>query len=337
MRSFRTPTVILALSMLLFGFGLGHSLALPLGARATAVWVAHVGPAGAPGPVYLPTVFRSGLPPVWPPTAGASWLEWVNYYRALALLPPVSENAAFTTGAQNHAHYMLVNNVVEPFELSVARQGYTAAGAAAAVNSLLLGSGSAATTDAQALAFWMQGPFHALGILDPALQQTGFGSERDPGGALLQMTAALNVISGLDPTRVPAGLYPVQWPSDGMTVYLNSYTQGTDAPEPLTSCPGFLSPTGLPISLQLGNGNLTTVNVSASALWDGTNFLDHCIFTENTYLNPDSILQTRGRALLGMRDAIVLIPRYPLTAGAVYTVSLTANQQSYRWAFTVGQ
>ena len=333
MRSLQIRMAILALGMLFLGARVGNGVAAALDSDNDSA--AHVGPAAA-RPIYLPLIYRWGHPPVWPPAPGSTWLEFVNYYRALAFLPPVSEDPALTDGTRKHAHYMILNNVVEPFELSVGRQGYTPEGGVAGANSLLLGSTTSATTDEQALAYWMQGPFHALGILDPALQRTGFGSERNPGGALIRMAAALNVISGLDQSAVPDGTYPVMWPYDGMTVYLRTYTQGTDSPEPLTGCPGYLSPTGLPIVIQMGNGSLSTVSVSSSTLMQDTAPVESCVFTENTYLNPDSNLQARGRAVLGARDAVILIPRYPLVAGAKYTVSITANGQFLEWSFTVG-
>jgi hypothetical protein len=334
MRLYRKPIVILALGMLILGAALGSRVAAALSSGAGPA--SHVGVAVGSGPIYLPVIFKSGRGPVWPPTAGASWLAFVNYYRGLAQLPAVAEDPALTNGAQKHAHYMILNNVVEPMELLSDRLGYTSEGAAAAANSLLLGSTTSATTDEQALAYWMQGPFHALGILDPALQRTGFGSDRNSGGAIIQMATALNIVSGLNPNSVSVDTYPVMWPSDGMTVYLRTYTQGTDAPEPLTSCPGYLSPTGLPLLLQIGNGSLSTVSVTSSTLRLGATPVEHCVFTENTYINYDSALQTGGRAVLGTRDAIVLIPRYPLTGGATYAVSVTANGRVYQWSFMVG-
>jgi hypothetical protein len=333
MRSVKTPTVILALGMLLLGARLGNGVALALDPAAGPV--AKVGLAAMQRRAYLPVIFRIPRPPVWRPAPGSTWLEFVNYYRALASLPPVTEDPALTYGAQQHAHYMILNNVIEPFEVSIGRQGYTPEGAAAAANSLLLGSTTSATTDEQVLAYWMQGPFHALGVLDPALRRTGFGSERNPGGAIIRTAAALDIVSGLDQSAVPPP-YPVLWPDYGMTVSLRSYTQGTDSPEPLTSCPGYLSPTGLPLLIQLGDGSLPAVSVTSSNILQGTTPVEHCIFTEYTYTNPDSILQARGRAVLGARDAIVLIPRYPLVAGATYTVSVTANGLSYQWSFTAG-
>ena len=334
MRSVKTPTLILALGMLLLGEWLGNGVAAALGAGANPE--AKVGPAAARRLTFLPAIFRASHPPVYRPAPGSTWLEFVNYYRALAYLPPVTEDPALTGGAQKHAHYMILNNVIEPFEISIGRQGYTPEGATAAAGSLLLGSTTSVTTDEQALVYWMQGPFHALGILDPALQRTGFGSERNPGGALIRMAAALDIVSGLDPRSTPTDLYPVMWPSDGITVPLRSYTQGTDAPEPLTSCPGYLSPTGLPVLIQVGDGGLPAVSVTSSAILQGATPVEYCIFTENTYTNPDSEMQVRGRAVLGARDAVVLIPRYPLVAGATYTVAITANGQFLQWSFTAG-
>ncbi len=334
MRSVNTPTMILAVAMLLLGARLGNGVAVALDPGGGPA--AKVGPAAMQPRAYLPAIFRIARPPVWPPAPGSIWLEFVNYYRALASLPPVAEDPALTDGARKHAQYMILNNVIEPFEVSIDRQGYTPEGAAAATKSLLLGSTTSATTDEQALAYWMQGPFHALGILDPALQRTGFGSDRNPGGAIIRMAAALDIVSGLDQSAVLPGTYPVFWPDNGMTISLRSYTQGTDSPEPLTSCPGYLSPTGLPILVQVGDGSLPAVNVTSSQILQGAAPVEHCVFTESTYTNFDSNMQTRGRAVLGVRDAVVLIPRYPLVAGVKYTVSITINGQFYRWAFTAG-
>ena len=335
MRAYHSLTVILALGMLCLGAGVGRSVAAVVGAGERRAAVAHVVPAAVSVQAYFPLISKSIPPTVSAPGAGAGWLAWVNYYRALAYLPPLAEDAALTDGAQKHAHYMVLNSVVEPFEVSLGRQGYTAPGAVAAANSLLLGSTTDTTTDAQALAVWMQGPFHALGVLDPALRRTGFGSDRNAGSATIKMAAALDVLSGLDPAHQAEWRYPIQWPADGVTVPLNAYTQGTDAPEPLTSCPGYLSPAGLPILVQLGTGSLPTVTVTSSALRLGATVLEHCVFTENTYTNPDSDMQARGRALLAARDAIVIIPRYPLVAGASYWVSVTVNRQTIRWTFSV--
>ncbi len=88
------------------------------------------------------------------------------------------------------------------------------------------------------------------------------------------------------------------------------------------------------IILQIGSGNLTP-SVTAHSFTQGTTPLEHCVFDETNYTNPDSSTQSTGRSILNSRDAIVLIPRAPLTAGATYTVSITTNGQTYLWSFGV--
>jgi hypothetical protein len=177
----------------------------------------------------------------------------------------------------------------------------------------------------------MQGPFHAVGIIDARLQQVGFGSYREADGGW-QMAAALDVLRGLG--SVPSSVvFPVKWPSDGMTAPLHSYSGG-EYPDPLKSC-GYSVPSGLPIILQLGSGSITP-NVTAHSLLQGSTPLEHCVFDETNYTHAtDPSAQSLGRAVLDARDAIVLIPRQSLSAGSSYTVSITTNGRTYTWTFTV--
>jgi uncharacterized protein YkwD len=280
-----------------------------------------------PGVVIVP------IGSVTPPPSGANWLAYVNYYRALAGLPALPEDMTLSDGDKKHAHYMVGTNNSTSYESMLYPTYYTPEGDQAARKSNLFASSSPGIPDDQAIAAWMQGPFHALGILDPALQRTGFGSDHDSAG-WIQSAAALDIISGLDENRIPANIFPVAWPGNGATVYLRTYSFGADSPEPLTSCPSnYPTTTGLPIILQIGSGSLATVDVTASSLKRGSTVLDNCLFTENTYTNPDSSLQATGRAILGARDAIVLVPKDPLLAGADYTVSVKANGLTYTWSF----
>jgi hypothetical protein len=66
----------------------------------------------------------------------------------------------------------------------------------------------------------------------------------------------------------------------------------------------------------------------------GSTSLAHCIFSESNYTNSIASLQSLGRALLNASDAIVLIPKAPLSAGP-YTASITANGQTTTWTFAV--
>ncbi|HLF24749.1 MAG TPA: CAP domain-containing protein [Anaerolineae bacterium] len=284
--------------------------------------------AGLTPRAYLPYI-SAAEESVTPPPPG-DWLAYVNYQRALAELPAVTENPTWSDGDQKHAKYMVKNDFIGHDE-DPGQPFYTPEGQLAAQNSNVMVSSNTGITDNEAIDLWMEGPFHAVGVIDPALLQAGFGSYREADGGW-QMAAALDVLRGLG--SIPASVtFPIKWPSDGMTTLQRAYG-GSELPDPLTGCPGYTAPSGLPIILQIGPGNLTP-NVAAHSFTQGATPLEHCVFDETSYANPDGSLQSLGRAILGSRDAIVLIPRAPLAMGATYTVSITANGQTYTWSFTV--
>ena len=262
--------------------------------------------------------------------AGPSWLERVNFYRATASLPPVVEDPALSGGVRQHARYMVMNSAIKHSENRLAA-GATPEGAAAAAVSNLAGSLRSDERDSWAVDLWMQAPFHAIGILDPALAQVGFGIHHAQTGQI--MTAAgLDVIRGRR-TVPPGVMYPIVWPANGATVPLVSHT--AEYPSPLTSCPGFAAPTGLPLIVQLGPGKAVP-RVTGSWIAEGEELLEHCVFDESTYRNGDAVQQRLGRRILGSRDAIVLIPRQPLHSGRTYRAVVEVNGKLIDWTFNVG-
>jgi len=282
--------------------------------------------AGAASPTitihfYFPLVARS--------LTSGNWLGYVNYYRTMASLPLLLEDSTLSEAGWLHARYIVKNDVLGHSE-DPQNPWYTPEGAAAAQSSNLSASYNAGSSDESAVDVWMQAPFHAIGILDPALHHTGFGSYREADGGL-QMGAALDVIRGLG--EVPASVgFPIQWPADGETVPISLHWG--ESPNPLTSCPGYTAPAGLPILLQVGPGGLVP-DVTSTSFTQSSTALEHCTFDETSYANPDSSLQSLGRSILATRDAIVLIPRAPLMPGTTYTVSVTVDGQNYVWSFTV--
>ncbi len=325
---------LLALALLLAGL-----LALSLVPAPTGRAAAPAQPLGTPSPqAYLPMVYQPPTPtptvtppPVTPPSSG-DWRTYLGYYRAAARLPGLSENTGWSAGAANHARYMVKNQSAASSE-TPGNPWYTGEGAAAGPNSLLQLQGNINLTDRQALDQWMQWPFHALDILDPALGSTGFGSFRENAGSF-DMAAVLDVRRGLG--AIPGGVvYPLKWPDHNTTVYLTRY-DGFEQPDPLTSCPGFGlgGGSGLPIILQIGPGNQVP-DVSAHSFKRGLTVLEHCVFDETNYTNSNPTFQALGRASLAARDAIVLIPKLALAAGNSYTVSITANGQTTTWTFSV--
>jgi uncharacterized protein YkwD len=275
--------------------------------------------------IYLPLIIGAGVTP----TPANDWLSYLNKLRGLANLPGVSENATYSDGDSKHAKYMVKNDVIAHNE-DPSKPFYTAEGNAAANKSNVMVSGATQTTDSETLDMWMTGPFHGVGLIDPRLAQSGYGSYREADGGW-QMGAALDVLRGL--ASLPAGVtFPIKWPADGKTSWLATY-DGNESPDPLTACPGYTAPTGAPIYLQLGTGSITP-NVTNATLTNNGASLPICVYTEATYTNPDSAQQSLGRSVLGSRDAIIMIPQAPLNPGG-YTVSITTNGTTYTWSFNI--
>ncbi len=272
--------------------------------------------------------------PVWGFVTEAApspaWLSHVNGYRTLAGLPLVAENPTWSDGCWKHARYMVKNDYVGHWE-DPGNPWYTPEGAEAAGHSNVAVSSFVDRSDQSAIDWWMQAPFHAVAIVDPELLWVGYGSYREADGGW-QMGAALDVSRGRIGSP-PSSTFPLYWPSPGMDMPLVAFSGG-EYPDPLTSCPGYGPPTGPAILLQLGPGDLTPA-VGAHSFSQGGQPLDHCVFDETSYVHPNPSEQNTGRVILDSRDAVVLLPRQPLSPGLAYTVSLTVDGQTYTWTFTV--
>jgi hypothetical protein len=121
------------------------------------------------------------------------------------------------------------------------------------------------------------------------------------------------------------------FPGDGTQTWIVRFSL-YEWPESLASCPGYRQPSGPPIILQLGPGNVD-VRTSGYSLRKGEHPVPVCAYDENSYRHDNAYQQQTGRTVLDERDAIVLIPYSPLEVGSTYTVEVVANGQSYRWSF----
>ena len=306
---------------------------------------------------------RPTTPPV-PAGPQPGWLKRVNYYRAMAKLPPIVEDPALSKGDLAHATY-LVKNFGDKIEHGGSigaemhtedptKPGFTPLGLEAGKSSVVdvyYTSGNAAagarnSSDPDEWAAdrapgspewsidgWMSIPFHRAPILNPRLERAGFGIFCESGVC----SAGLNLPDGSQ-HHMPRGTMttPIEFPPDGSTITMRSFAN--EWPDPLTSCPGYEPPSGLAITLQLGADmdthlsgySLKRVNTDGSSV-----ALDVCGFDSISYSNPDGYSQQLGRGVMKNDGIVVLIPRSPLAKGAKYAVSMTANDKKYDWTFAI--
>ncbi len=254
------------------------------------------------------------------PAAAGPWLDRLNDWRAALGLSALTENATWSQGDYNHALYMVKNDLVTHYE-TLGVPYYTAAGDMAAKSGNLVVNSTTSMTDPQAIDWWMGAPFHSMGLMDPRLASTGFGSYRQVKSGW-QMAAAVDTSRG---NPFTGGRYPVFFPGDGSTEPLTTYS-GNEFPNPLQACSGYTMPAGLPLYVQIGGNVATTAGATHSLTADGVP-VEHCV------------IDSRNAALgsyLKMRGAVIVVPKAPLRTGANYVVTLTVNGAPYTWSFTVG-
>lgn len=268
--------------------------------------------------------------PVLATTSNANqpgWLARLNALRSLARLPGVSEDAGLDSGALDHARYMVMTGTVAHSE-DPSRVGYSASGDATARASDLIAF-SWLNSDSAAIDGLVEGPFHALSLLDPSMTTVGFASYRDSHQAL-ETAADVHLGASWGAAR-PTGSAPMVWPADGATTNLRHIAQG-EHPDPLSPCPGYNASAGVPVLFALGAGASGTTIGGHSLLRDGSP-VESCVYDASSYVNPDAASQTTGQEILGMYNAVVLVPRQALNPGSTYSVSLDVNGQTYHWSF----
>ena len=260
----------------------------------------------------------------------AAWLQVVNYYRAMAGVPPVSQTtvASDMTGAAKHACYMLYNGIGHSEDPT--KRGYTTEGAKAAQESNVAVSSAYGATARNHIDLWMTGPFHAVGILRPALKTVAFGKcdENSAYTPQWHSGAALNVIAGLDNNAAtPAN--PILWPGNGTTTSLSKFV--AENPNPVTLC-GWTGGGGLPV-LAMMPEDFTTV--SSASITGPNGPLESCALWDNSpkLVGSDNSKPT-ARSLLSWGNVVTVMARNELLPGT-YTVKIVTDKRTVTWSFTV--
>ncbi len=282
-----------------------------------------------PTPVRAASVEVAPTPKVSAPRT--DWLGRINYYRAMAALETVRNDPKLSGGCFNHARYLLENYTAiikgggilgsAGHDEEPEKKGYTQDGASCAGNGDVAW-GCGPFTELDAVDHWVEGPFHRLGLLNPALDSAGFGEFENDGcwASAVRLPAH---------PRFETYEHPIEFPADGSTIALT--WRGGEWPNPLDGCPGYSEPVGLPITIQLGH--FFYPRLLSHSLTESGVMVEHCAYDAKGYAARDLYMQEYARQVLHSFSAIVLIPRHPLAAGKNYAVSVTANGQTYSWSF----
>jgi hypothetical protein len=323
-------------------------------------------PAGAQQP-------RTSSSPGAPSDFAASAKARVNYYRAMARLPPIIDDPSISAGASNHARYLVKNGiaggdlVLENKQLHFqipqdafrwedkGKPFFTDDGASAGRNAVVLTASEINLSGADFVDLLMTMPFSGLIPMVPQFSVAGLGAYCEPGQCAIVIVYRFalekavrialydgpasdrfwNPRLGLIPMETGRLRTPVEFPPDGATVNLQSFA-GEDYPDPLSSCPGYKGPTGTPISIQLGQGYGPDDNLEVSSVFvthDGAE-IETCLITAASYIGRDSSQTQAAKTGLASIGAAVILPREPLAAGQ-YKVALKEADKLYQWSFTV--
>jgi hypothetical protein len=246
----------------------------------------------------------------------------------------VSENDALSDGDRKHARYIVENYAgllkagaslgASMHTEDSAQPWYTPEGFAAAHNSDLSYDCGKAEGASAAIDGWTAVPFHRVSVLEPNLTSVGFGEYEGSGCSMM----GLDLHLGPEST---AFTHPIEFPPSNSTIALDF--DDNEWPNPLTACPGYTAPAGLPITLELDPSVGT--NLGSHSLRRGTEWVAHCAYDESSYTNPDPFAQDHGRKTLHGFGAIIMIPRKPLIPGETYSVSIEAQGKTYNWSFKV--
>jgi hypothetical protein len=298
-----------------------------------------------------------------PPVPHPSWLALLNRYRGLAYLPPVVEDPNLSQADRLHTEY-LVRNFPEAIRSGAGfgadahredlrRSSYTDEGARAASGSLvnewempsrtekgraddlskpyLIYPPSESTAPEWNIDGWISVPFHRPQILNPLLTRVGYGMYC----ASTLCAASLDTLHGVSVAALPSlpAKKPIEFPPDGSQMTIRGFYY--DWPDPRSSCPGYKPPSGLPITIQLGNWVSAKVEDFSIRRMDGKEILvEACGFDSDSYVNPELSQQALVREILRDFGMVVVIPRKPLEAPANYLVSMTVNGKDYHWSFS---
>jgi uncharacterized protein YkwD len=283
-----------------------------------------------------------------PAAVGSStnWLTVLNGYRTRLNVPPVEEDPALSKGCLAHAKYLMMNygrafrNIgILMHEEDASKPGYSPEGLKAARASDVVFQSRKKMTDdqlmAQAIEWWISGPFHRGQLVNPELKKVGFAQYCEG----TRCVSAMNTVSDAPLASISGRslAVPIEVPPDGATVKAPGF--GGEWPNPVSSCPGY-STSSPAITLNLGvnvPAKITDAHLTQTTGAAAGTIVETCAYDSDGYTNPDAGDQARGREVLRSFGEVVMMVRDPLAGGETYRVAMTVNGKPYSWSFTAAR
>jgi len=276
------------------------------------------------GLALLGAAVVTGLSPATASANGPSsddWLGIVNVYRIQSGLAPVSDNPAWSSGARNHSCWMLLNGIAH--DEAPGTPGYTTDGDQAGNSGNVAVSSNASATARSHIDLWMSGPFHAIGILRPTLQQAAYGmcaGTPNPSTTQWKSGATLDVVRG-NQWGAAKPATPIVFPGNGSTTSMTRFV--AESPDPRTFCGWGGQRVGLPLIAMMPS----TVSTATATLIGPGGPIPTCVLQKS---NTSGV----ASSILAGDNAVVVVPAAPLTTGT-YSVAVLSDGGTANWSFNV--
>ncbi|MGI8574449.1 MAG: CAP domain-containing protein [Egibacteraceae bacterium] len=269
------------------------------------------------------------------------WVRRLNRWRGEYGTSAVTAEDPLSRALDRHVRYMLAVRQAT-HEQNPSHPAYSPAGARAAQRSILRLSWQTKrpARPHRLIDRWLASPFHALAMLDPRLQASGFAVGTRKG----YVASGLDVLAGRAPQR--GRTEPLRrWPSPRTTWLPQLDYRATERPDPLSFCPARYREAepdgrplvGLPLILSLGAGNELSAQPTV-ALSSGGQELGVCVVTEHSGAGDAAGTATAGltRGILAGQHSILIVPRRPLERGRSYRVAVQLADRRIVWSFRTG-
>ncbi|HZX29504.1 MAG TPA: CAP domain-containing protein [Telluria sp.] len=190
--------------------------------------------------------------------------NWINYRRAQAGMPALTQNAVVDVAALGHANYLRLNNLVSHTQTSgnpgftgaslldrLNAAGYTFSRSAAYAYGEVI-SGTSSNSGFYMAEELITAIYHRFVIFEPKFKEIGTGAATNSSG-YAYFTADFTANNGYGPGLGNGGL--VTWPYDGQTAVPANFLSDYEAPDPV---PG-RNEVGYPISVHANINAVLTV------------------------------------------------------------------------------